>query len=303
MGNHQEFRVEQRSRRDQLTTIGTSLCFIVVIALVLWSQPWLRTRAGYTAGGAIGLFMLWVVLREVQMMISRRNSPVVIDEHGIRYASPGEIAWSDIAGIEPVSAMQRVDLYDSQGQVRVSLRYDLEEAGELVQFVADMLGDRWPQKPLPHEFSPRISPPLLAVGATAVAALGGAAGSAYWMQSRPTIEAACLGALVLVVMGYTAVWASSIRRLTIGTDGISVAKGIKSQGLYFSDIAAVGLVLVERGRGERRLDVKVTLKDESSLYVLPRRCDPFDVYATLKGAWQRGCAAAAAAARIPASAA
>jgi hypothetical protein len=117
------------------------------------------------------------------------------------------------------------------------------------------------------------------------------------------IEAACLGALALLAMGCLAMWASAIRRLTVGTDGILVTKGTKSEELHFPDIAAVALALVERGKGERRLDIKVTLRDRSEMYVLPRRCDPFDAYATLKRAWEQGRAAAAAAPSIPASAA
>lgn len=303
MQDNHEFRVERSARRDRMATIGASLGVIVAITLVLWSQPWLRTTAGYAAGGAISLFLLWVLLREVQMILGQPGSPVVIDEHGIRYASPGELAWSGIAGIEEVPAMQRVDLLDADGNARVSLRYDLEEAGELLQFVADMLADRWPPKRLPHEFSYCLSLPLLVVGATAVVSLTAAAGAAYWMHARQIIEVACLGAASLVVTGYLAPWIFSVRRLTIGTDGIIVAKGLKSPGLYFADIAAVALVLVERGKSERSLDVAVTLNDKTTMSVLPRRCDPFDVYATLRRAWQEGRAAAASVVRIPASAA
>ncbi len=50
------------------------------------------------------------------------------------------------------------------------------------------------------------------------------------------------------------------------------------------------------GKAERHLDVKVTFRDKSATYVLPWGCDPFDVYATVKAAWERGRTAAAASA-------
>lgn len=303
MADVQEFRVDERSRREQLRTIGASLLFISAIATALWAEPWIRTSLGYAAAAAILLLLLWALVREMQLMRGRPRAPIVIDEHGVRYASPGGVAWSEIAGIEQVVGMQRVDLLDAEGRVRVSLRYDLEEAGALVQFVADMLATRWPDKPLPQEFSYRIPLPLIAVGGAALAALGGLAGLAYWLGGQQLIEALCLATLAAVGLGYLAIWNSWVRRLTIGTDGIVVARGIKPLGLYFSDIATMGLVLVERGRGERHLDVRVTLGDRTAILVLPRSGDPFDVYATLKRAWEQGRAAAAATPSIPASAA
>ncbi len=303
MGEQHEFRVDARARHDQLTAAGASLLFASAIVFAFWSEAWLRTSLGYAAGATIVLFLLWVLVREAQMMIGRRSSPVVLDEQGVRYASPGQIAWTEIAGIEQVPAMQRVDLLDAGGRVRVSLRYDLEEAGALVQFVADMLTARWPHKPLPQEYSYSIPVALMATGGTVLAALGGMAGLAYWLGGQQMIEVVCLGALALVTLCYAGIWNSSIRRLTIGSDGIMVAKGIKSQGLYYSDIAAVAIVLAERGRSERYIDVRVALKGKIQVSVLPRGGDPFDVYATLKRAWEEGRAAAAATPSIPASAA
>lgn len=300
MAEHQEFRVEERSRRDHLVTIGTSLLFIAAIAIALLSQPWLRSTPAYVLACVADLVLLWVLVREVRMMLGWIDAPIVIDAHGVRYASPGEIAWTDVAGIEPVPAQQRVDLLDAKGRVRVSLRYDLEDAADLLQFVADMLADRWPQKTLPHDFGYRLSWQMLAAGATPIAVLGTAA---YLLRGRPTIELACVGAAASILMGYLAVWTSAIRRLAIRTDGITVTKGTMSSTLNFPNITAIAIALVRRGRSEHRLDVKVTSRDKSATYVLPRRCDPFDVYATLKGAWERGRTSAAPVARIPVPAA
>jgi len=126
----------------------------------------------------------------------RKNWPVVIDEQGVHYASPGQITWAEIAGLEPVRSRQRVDLRDAHGRVRVSLPYDLEDAHEVVQFVADMLADRWPEVPLPHEFGQDLPMPTLAAGASAIAALGGAI---YLMRGRPLVQLLCAVAMALVV--------------------------------------------------------------------------------------------------------
>jgi hypothetical protein len=300
MAQHQEFHVEERSRREHLTTLGVSLFFIATITAVLLSVPRLRAVPILIASGAAVVILLSVFLREIRTMVQAVSEPIVIDEQGVRYASPGGIAWTDVAGIEPVPSKQRVDLLDAQGRVRVSLRYDLEDAADLLQFVADMLADRWPKKTLPHDFSHRASWWILGAGVVPMAALSAAA---YFMRNRPTIEAACLGAAALLLMGYFAVWNSSVRRIMVKTEGISVTTGITSYALRFPNITAITITVVERGKGRRRLDVKVTSRDKRETYVLPRRCDPFEVYATLKAAWERGRTAAAPLAEIPVSAA
>ena len=40
----QEFRVQEESRRDQLIAIGSSLFFLAVITVVLWTRPQFRDR-------------------------------------------------------------------------------------------------------------------------------------------------------------------------------------------------------------------------------------------------------------------
>src|SRR5690349_14162374 len=140
----QEFRVQEESRRDQLIAIGSSLFFLVVIVVGLVTQAQFRTLLTCAVAVAASIFFVWTLMREAQTILDRKNWPVVIDEQGIRYASPGQIAWTEIVGLEPVPARQRVDLHDAEGRVRVSLPYDLEDANEVVQFVADMLADRWP---------------------------------------------------------------------------------------------------------------------------------------------------------------
>jgi hypothetical protein len=300
MPEHHEFRVEEHSRREHLTSIGVSLFFIATIAAALLSVPRLRTLPILIACGAAVLVLLLVLLREIRTMIEAVSDPIVIDEQGVRYASPGAIAWTDVAGIEPVLSKQRVDLLDAQGRVRVSLRYDLEDAADLLQFVADMLADRWPKKTLPYDFSYQVSWRMTGAAVAPIAVLGGAASL---LRSRPTIETACFGAVALLVMGYIAVWNSSVRRLTVKSDGISVTTGITSKALRFPDVTAIAIALVRQGKGRRRLDVRVTSRDKSETYVLPRSCDPFEIYATLKAAWERGRTASAHLAEIPVSAA
>lgn len=300
MAEHQEFWVEEHSRRDRLVTVGVALCLIAAIAAALVSQPWLKNLTGYAIGTAAMLPLLWVFLRELRMILGAIDAPIVIDANGVRYATPGEIAWSNVAGIEPVPSLQRVDLLDAQGRVHVSLRYDLEDSADLLQFVADMLADRWPQKTLPHDFARRLSWRMVAAGAAPMAALFVAAGL---LRGRPTIEAACFGVIAFTFMGYLAAWSSSIRRLAIAADGVTITRGAKSNKLRFPNITAITIALVRRGRNQRRLDVKVTSRDKSETYVLPGRCDPFEVYATLKAAWEQGRTVAAPVARIPVPAA
>jgi hypothetical protein len=292
----QEFRVQEQSRRDQLIAIGSSAFFLAVIAGALWMRPQYRTPLVCTIAAAASLFLAWTLVRELQALSNRRNWPVVIDEHGVHYASPGQITWAEIVGLEPVPELQRVDLRDAQGRVRVSLPYDLEDAHEVVQFVADMLADRWPEMPLPHDFSQEPSAPMLMVGATLIVAL---AGAIYLMSGRPMLQLLCAGAMAVLLAGYAAWRLRSVRRLTVGKEGLTVVRGTKPRVLNYADVEGVGLSVMG-GKAERHLNVKVTFRDKSATYVLPWRCDPFDVYATVKAAWARGSSAAAASA-IPAS--
>jgi hypothetical protein len=87
----------------------------------------------------------------------------------------------------------------------------------------------------------------------------------------------------------------SVRRLTVGKQDLIVTKGTKPRVLNYADIDAVGLFVVA-GKAERHFDVKVTFRDKSATYVLPWGCDPFDVYATVKAAWERARTASAASA-------
>jgi hypothetical protein len=288
----QEFRVQEESRRDQLIAIGSSLFFLAVIAAVLWTRPQFRTPFGCVIAAAASLFFVWTLVREMQALSGRKNWPVVLDDQGVHYASPGQITWAEIVGLEPVRSRQRVDLRDAHGRVRVSLPYDLEDAHEVVQFVADMLADRWPEVPLPHEFARELPAPILTAGAVLIAVLGGAI---YWMRGRPLVQLLCAVAMALVVAASMARRLRTVRRLTVGKQDLTVAKGTKPRVLNYADIEAVGL-FVMGGKAERHLDVKVTFRDKSATYVLPWGCDPFDVYATVKAAWERGRTAAAASA-------
>jgi hypothetical protein len=288
----QEFRVQEESRRDQLIAIGSSLFFLAVIAAVLWTRPQFRTPVGCAIAAAASLFFFWTLVREMQALSGRKNWPVVIDDQGVHYASPGQITWAEIVGLEPVRSRQRVDLRDGHGRVRVSLPYDLEDAHEVVQFVADMLADRWPEVPLPHEFGQDLPTPLLTAGAVVIAALGGAI---YWMRGRPLVQLLCALAMALVVAAFMAWRLRLVRRLTVGKQDLTVEKGTKPRVLHYADIDAVGLFVVG-GKTERHLDVKVTFSDKSATYVLPWGCDPFDVYATVKAAWERARTVAAASA-------
>lgn len=288
----QEFRVQEESRRDQLIAIGSSLFFLAVISAALLTRPQFRTAFGWAIAIAASVFFIWTLVREMQALAGRKNWPVIIDEHGVRYASPGQITWAEIVGLEPVRSRQRVDLRDTQGRVRVSLPYDLEDAHEVFQFVADMLADRWPELPLPHDFARDLPQQMLIAGAAWVVALGGAI---YWMRGRPLIQLLCAVAMVLLLAAFAAWRLRSVRRLTVGKKDLTVAKGTNPRVINYADIEAVGLVVVG-GKAERHLDVKVTFSDKSATYVLPWRCDPFDVYATVKAAWERGRTAAAASA-------
>lgn len=288
----QEFRVREESRRDQLIAIGFCVFFLAVIAIALWAQPEIRTPLGCIIAAAASLFLVWMLQRELLALVGRKNWPVVIDDFGVHYASPGQISWAEIAGIEPVPALQRVDLHDAQGNVRVSLPYDLEEAHEVVQFVADMLSDRWPKRRVPHEFAQELSGTMLETGATLILVLGGAI---YWLDGNPMLQLACVGAMLALLAGYAAWRLRSVRRLTVAREGLIVAKGAQSRVFNYVDIEEVSMFVVG-SKAERHLDVKVTFRDQSALYVLPWRCDPFDVYATVKAAWERGRAAAMAAA-------
>ena len=280
----QEFHVQEESRREQLIAIGSSVFFLAVLAVALWTRPQFRTPLGFAIAAAAALFFAWTLERELRALSGRRNWPVVIDDNGVRYASPGQIAWAEIAGLEPVPALQRVDLHDKQGRVRVSIPYDLEDAHEVVQFVADMLTDRWPELRLPHDFAENVPLPMLATSAALIAALGGAI---YWLSGRPMLQLACVGATIVFVAVSVAWRFRSVRRLTVGEDGLTVAKGFGSRVLNYADIEAVNLI-VEGSKAERHLNVKVTFRDKSASYVLPWHCDPFEVYAAVKAAWERG---------------
>jgi hypothetical protein len=294
----QEFRVQEESRRDQLIAIGSSLFFLAVITGLLWTRPQFRTSFGCAIAAAASLFFVWTLVREMQALSGRENWPVVIDDQGVHYASPGQITWAEIVGLEPVRSRQRVDLRDANGRVRVSLPYDLEDAHEVLEFVADMLSDRWPEVPLPHEFGQDLPTPMLAGGAALIAALGVAI---YWMRGRPLVQLLCAVAMALVAAAFVAWRLRSVRRLTVGRHDLTMTKGTKPRLLNYADIEAVGLFVVG-GKAERHLDVKVTFRDKSATYVLPWGSDPFDVYATVKAAWERGRTAAAAASATPAAA-
>src|SRR6202158_5821929 len=287
----QEFRVQEQSRRDQLIAIASSAFFLAVLAGGVLMRPHYSAPLVCAIAAAASIFLAWTLARELQALTSRRNWPVVIDEHGVHYASPGQITWAEIVGLEPVPELQRVDLRDAQGRVRVSIPYDLEDAHEVVQFVADMLADRWPEMPLPHDFNQEPSAPMLMVGATSIVALGGAI---YLMSGRPMLQLLSAGAMALLLAGYAAWRLRSVRRLTVGKDGLTVVKGTKPLVLSYADVEGVGL-FVMGGKAERHLNVKVTFRDKSARYVLPWHCDPFDVYATVKAAWARWSSAAAAA--------
>jgi hypothetical protein len=288
----QEFRVREESQRDQFIAIGSSLFFMAVMAGVLWARPQFRTPSGFAVAAVASVFLIWTVVRELQTILSRKSWPVVIDENGVHYASPGRIAWAEISGLEPVGTRQRVDLRDAQGRVRVSLPYYLEDAHEVFQFVADMLADRWPAVPLPHHFVRNMPKPLLAAGAALIVAFGCAI---YWLRGLPTFQLLVALAMVLVLMAFASRWLGSVRRLTVGKEGLTVAKGMRPRELSYADIEAVGLFVVG-GNARRYLDVKVTFRDRSAMYILPARHDPFDVYAIVKASWEEGRAAMPAAA-------
>ena len=137
---------------------------------------------------------------------------------------------------------------------------------------------------------------MLMVGATSIVALGGAI---YLMSGRPMLQLLSAGAMALLLAGYATWRLRSVRRLTVGTDGLTVIKGTKSLVISYADVEGVGLSVMG-GRAERHLNVKVTFRDKSATFVLPWRCDPFDIYATVKAAWARWSSAAAASA-TPAS--
>jgi len=189
-------------------------------------------------------------------------------------------------------AYQRVDLRDTQGRLRVSLPYELEDAHEVFQFVADMLSDRWPEVSLPHVFAQKPPRRTLVAGGALFALFGI---GIFLMRGRPAVQ--LLGAVAMVLLlGAFARWRfRSVRQLTVGKQDLTVARGMRSRVLSYADIEAVGLFVVG-SKAERYLDVKVTFSDKSATYVLPLNCDPFDVYATVKAAWQRGRTASAASA-------
>jgi hypothetical protein len=98
-----------------------------------------------------------------------------------------------------------------------------------------------------------------------------------------------LGAIAMVlVLAAFALWRTrSVRQLTVGKQDLGVTKGMRRRLLNYADIESVGLFVVG-GKAERHLDVKVTFRDSSADYVLPWRCDPFEVYAIVKKSWERG---------------
>jgi hypothetical protein len=101
---------------------------------------------------------------------------------------------------------------------------------------------------------------------------------------------------MVLLLGAFARWRlRSVRQLTVGKQDLTVARGMRPRVLSYADIEAVGLFVVG-SKAERYLDVKVTFSDKSATYVLPWNCDPFDVYATVKAAWERGRTASAASA-------
>ena len=287
-----EFHVREDSRRDQLIAIGASLIFVATIGAALWLQPQFRLPYVWTFAGAALVFFVWTLLRELRGLVERKNWPVVIDEAGIHYASPGQIGWTEIAGLEPMPARQCVDLQDAEGRVRVSIPYDLEDAHEVVQFVADMLIDRWPKLPLPYEFAEEVPRPMLAGGAILIVTL---VAMMAWTHGRPLMQLPFGAALALLLASLGSWRLRSVRRMTVDRHELAVVKGIRPRVFSYADIEAVSLAVVG-GKTERRLDVKVSFRDETASYVLPWRCDPFEVYAAVKAAWEQASGSASSAA-------
>ena len=292
MAATEEFRVEEDSRRDQLIAIGASAFFLIIIVAALWREQQFRTAFGFAISAAALTFLVWTLVRELQAMRGRKSWPVLIDEKGVHYASPGQIAWTEIAGLEPRYARQCVDLRDAEGRVRVSLPYDLEDADEVLQFVADMLSDRWPKLPLPHAFERELPRRMMIAAAMVLVALGWVT---YLVRHRPLFQFLSAVAMLMLLGAFAARRFSSVRRLTVGKQDLTVTKGLRSSVFNYADIQSVGLAVAGRS-SERRLDVTVTFNDKSASHVLPRHCDPFDVYATVKAAWEGGRKAAAASA-------
>jgi hypothetical protein len=255
MAATQEFRVGEESRRDHLIAICASAFFLITIVAALWKEPQFRTAFGFAISAAALAFLAWALVRELQALRGRKNWPVLIDEKGVHYASPGQIGWAEIAGLEPRHARQCVDLRDAEGRVRVSLPYDLEDADEVVQFVADMLSDRWPKLPLPHAFGRELPRRMVIVTVVVVVAL---AWVTYLMRHRPLFELSCAIVILLLIGAVAARRLSSVRRLTVGKQDLTVTKGLRSRVFNYADIQSVGLVVVVGGSAERRLDVKVT---------------------------------------------
>jgi hypothetical protein len=294
----QEFRVQEESRRDQLIAIGSILCFLAMIAVVLWARPQFRTLPGFGVAAAASAFLIWMLIREIQAFRVNRSWPVIIDEDGVHYASPGQIAWADIGGLETMRRHQRVDLLDKDGRLRVSIPFDLEDADEVIQFVADVLADRWPRMRLPHEFAEEMPKPIIAAATGFAAFLGLAIVLAH---GRPEVQLLFAAAIVLFGAACAALWMRCLRRLTVGERELTIARGLRPREFDYADIETVGLRVVGE-KADRRLDVRVTFRDNSATYVLPWQCDPFEVYATVKAAYEAFQASTAERAADPAAA-
>ena len=283
----QEFRVQDDSHRDQLVAIGSILCFLAMIVVVLWARPQFRNLPGFVIGAAASAFLLWMLLREIQAFRMHRSWPVVIDENGVHYASPGKIAWAEIGGLETVGRHQRVDLLDKDGRVRVSIPFDLEDADEVIQFVADVLADRWPRTRLPHDFAEEFPKPLIGAAAAIAALL---AIAVLLARGHAMVQLSFAAALLLLGAACGGWWMRCVRRLSVGERELTISRGLRPREFEYADIETVGLRVVGE-KADRRLDVRVTFRDNSAIYVLPWRCDPFEVYVTVKAAYEASQAA------------
>ena len=233
-----EFRVQEESLRDQLIAIGSSLFFLAVITGRLFTRPQFRTSFGCRLPPRRRCFSSgrWCARCKpcpgAKMARGHRRSRRPLrkprSDHGPRLSASNP-------ALAPARRSPRCERPRAS-----SLPYDLEDAHEVLEFVADMLSDRWPES---------AADELARISNTDVSGRRGTDcgfGRRYLLDARapvgPTAVRGCDGAGRRGLCSVAAPF--SVRRLTVGRHDLTMTKGTKPRLLDYADIEAVGLFVV-----------------------------------------------------------
>lgn len=197
------------------------------------ASPWLYGMAGFGALGFGGFaWHGFLTARRIDRM------PVALDEEGIWSANlerdSGLLRWGEIAEIRERSYLQRLDLVDRSGVVRLRLEYQLRPfetlraiVVERAQGLADprAAGDTFAKSPMHHGFYSAI----LVVWVVALVYVHDDLGMALTLASL----------VVMAMIGWE-YW-TTVYRLRLLDDAVELVRPGRVQRLGRSDIAEIRL--------------------------------------------------------------